>query len=310
MMNCNRCNIEKSENDFRKHRNVCKECEKEITREYRKKLKELSGEKDSKDSKSDTKICTVCNVEKNNDEYRKNRKVCKDCDNQMAREYRKTLKEKEKKESILCRLCNTEKKNFRINRKICLDCEREHGRNYRQENPEKSKDWNENNKPRLNELSKIRKENNPILKFKVHHTSNLSKFMKDEKKNKKSKFVNCDAFQLREWIKFQFLSDMNFDNHTDVWSIDHVVPCKLATEKLVKQDLILTWINVRPSYVKDNLKKNRHIDKNIIKNHLKNLKCYYIKKELEEDNDYKEYIDLCEKILKDEFVVDYDAKRK
>ena len=229
-------------------------------------------------------ICTKCNKDKGTD-FRKNRKVCRECDNEIAREQRKKDKLKKKPEFIICRVCGEKKTDFRINRKKCLDCEREHGRNYRR-TTDKAKIWAENNKERMSELrrnyyvkekenikEKRRERFKTDEKFKLSqkHRSSLYRFVKG---GKTSKYVNCKGEQFRNWLQFQFEEDMTIENYGEVWAVDHVIPVEKFLKGEYSSDVILNWMNIQPIYAKKNLTKNKYIDSNQCAKHLKNLEHY------------------------------------
>lgn len=256
-------------------------------------------------------ICSTCNIEKDNSEYRKNRKQCKECQNKKVREnYKekntKYLEEEKDNETICCSKCNIDKnkkEHFRVNRKTCKDCERSHGRNYRRENTDKSKEWVENNRERMSEL-----QSNWFQKNKTNIYDNIKKRKNDDEdyKNlsnyrsripnvikgnvKLSKDLDCGSDFFREWLNIYFTDDMNLENHGKLWTVDHVIPIKDIDEH--NKIHILRWYNIMPALKKDNLKKNKYVDLEQIKRHLQVI---------EENKEYfsvdKEYINILAKHL-------------
>lgn len=242
-------------------------------------------------------ICSICKEEKGSD-FRPNRTVCRICDNLIAKDKRIKDKEKIKPETIFCKICKQEKSNFRVNRKKCLDCEREHGKNYRK-TTEKAKIWVENNKDKMSELQhksyeknkkkicekrKDRLKTDHLYKLSDLHRNALRQLLK--RSSKTSKYVNCTGERLINWIQYQFIDNMSFDNYGEVWVIDHVLPIKLFLSKESTDKIILNWINVKPVLKTFNLKKNEYIDKEQCNIHLENLKNYYKVRNLDIDTDY------------------------
>ncbi len=216
-------------------------------------------------------ICTRCGEEKGTD-FRPNRKVCRECDNEMAREYRKQLKDQPKPEFIICSQCGEKKTEFRINRGKCLDCERAHGREYRQ-TTDKAKIWAENNKERMSELQhnwydKNREEihqklseryhNDPNFKLVCSHRAALRRMASAD--GKTSIYMDCTGDRLRDWLKFQFTDDMSFENYGTFWVLDHVIPIEKFLCGDYPKEVILSWLNTKPVLRHSNLVKNKYID--------------------------------------------------
>ena len=115
MKKCSKCNQLKNKSEFHKHsrnkdglRNDCKECRQKETKEYRTKYREKVLEKKKqwyKDTKKrkeartenalSKRICTECGEEKLIKEFRQRSNggyyaKCRDCENKLNKEYRKT----------------------------------------------------------------------------------------------------------------------------------------------------------------------------------------------------------------------------
>ena len=248
-------------------------------------------------------ICTICKLDKN-DDFRKSRKVCRDCDNKLQRERNKKDIEKNKPNSIICNVCNLEKSEFRINRKKCLDCERKHGKKYRQIT-NTAKMWVENNKEQMSilqhkwyttnkkEIGEKRKERlkiDPFFKLVESHRNGIRNLFK--KTFQKSKYVNCSSYRLIHWIMYQFTNEMTIENYNIVWVFDHVLPIDLFLSKKYKESIILNWVNIRPVLKKYNLTKNKFIDNNQCTDHLQTLKKYYKSEKLNEDVEYLQILEI------------------
>lgn len=232
-------------------------------------------------------ICTECNEDKGTD-FRKSRKVCRECDNAAQRERNKKAKEQEKPKSIKCNKCGKRTSDFRINRQTCLDCERAHGRKYRRETT-KSKEWTENNKEQMAKLQrewqKKEKKDNPLYKTATTHRTILCQWVKNPKA-KTSKYVNCTRSQFIHWLMFLMTDDMTLENYATVWEIDHVIPIQQYTRGHEPEAVVLTWMNVRPCLCKDNGRKSKNIDVDECLQHLENLNAYITHKKIKEDSEY------------------------
>lgn len=233
-------------------------------------------------------ICTRCNNEKGTD-FRKNRFVCRECDNEIARLKRledKKRAENEKPDFIICNKCEQKKTNFRFNRKVCIDCERAHGRNYRR-TTDKAKIWAIENKQKISELQHNwyeknkrnitlkrceRLKTNESFALVEKHRSALRNVLKGVVS--KSKTVNCDTQLLRDWFQFQFHREMNFDNYAEVWNIDHVMPLNEFLNNGGSMDIIFDYLNTHPVFKNFNLTKNKHMQLQECKDHLERVKLF------------------------------------
>ena len=244
-------------------------------------------------------ICIDCKQEKGND-FRLNRRVCRECDNKLAREKRLKDKEKEKPEFIICKKCNEKKTNFRINRASCLDCERKHGREYRQ-TTDKAKEWVENNREKMSELQHkwYSEHKDEIKDKKIERLALDSQYLEIEKhrggcrivlKGGKSRYLDCDSSTLRNWFQYQFQNGMTFDNYADLWTIDHVMPIDLFMKGIISQNICFHWMNLQPVLKKDNLRKNKHVTLEECQQHLDKANLYIRTRKLEMSKDKSDYL--------------------
>lgn len=253
--------------------------------------------------------CSNCKKYKEITEYYKGHFQCKECVREKARKYRKEKKEKEKdvpKKSIICNRCGENTTNYRIDRLYCKECEKKHGREYRRTTT-KAKDWVENNREKMSELqsnwfqkhkteicetSKERYKTDEKFRERVNHSNALRFMIKG--KIKTSKFVDCNSKRLINWVQYQFEEDMSLENHGKVWSVDHVIPCNEYLNGDYDKSVVLCWLNVKPVYITDNLKKNMYVDKGQSRIHLENVKNYIKIRKIKNKEEYevalKEYI--------------------
>jgi hypothetical protein len=246
-------------------------------------------------------ICTVCKLDKG-DDFRKARKVCRECCNIKECEKRKLAKEKEKPEYIICNVCKERKTDFRINRGKCMDCEREHGRNYRK-TTDKAKIWSENNRERMSELQhnwydknkkEIRKQLNERMSsdenFKeiMTHRHSLCRILRGV--TNKSKYLNCNSKQLQDWLSFKFTEEMTLDNYGEVWTIDHVIPVNLVLRGTIEKDICFDYLNLQPVLKNDNLRKNKHVTLEECQQHLEKVKKYIEIRNLDDECEYVNHL--------------------
>jgi hypothetical protein len=236
---CNKCkkilnvsNFDKSYHNIRKkyyYKSECKKCRLETHKKYR----------NNKILTTNEKKCSKCKITKTETSFYKVGTFCKECTKLDRKEDYKKNKDKEINYFIICNCCGIEKygNNFRYNRKKCINCEKKYGRKYNKENYEIRKKWIKNNKEKIIKYSINRRIPNDIKKI-------LSNYNYTDK-------------ILKKWIEYNFTEEMNWENHGDVWHLDHTLPIS----KFKNKDLIIIndWVNLIPLYKRDNLRKSNRI---------------------------------------------------
>ena len=182
--------------------------------------------------------------------YSKNKNVvggyiiyCKSCKSEMDKRYRKENPEKVKQ---------SHKKYYDENRDILI----EKSKSYLRENSELRKAYNRKNRERdkqyLLQYNKVHKERIQPLRKKynednrdkineyqnnLYHTDlnyKLSSLyrcriyiaIKDNSKSKKTmEILGCNIEEFILYLEKKFLPEMNWENHGDIWEIDHILPC-------------------------------------------------------------------------------------
>jgi hypothetical protein len=87
--------------------------------------------------------------------------------------------------------------------------------------------------------------------------------------------LGCDYDFVRDWLESQFTDDMTFENHGEVWHIDHVIPCaKFDMTDDDDKHRCFNWTNLQPLLAMDNLRKNDNMSKKEIDNQIKKVKQY------------------------------------
>ena len=96
----------------------------------------------------------------------------------------------------------------------------------------------------------------------ISHTirSRIRDSIKREKSKASIEYLGCSIEEFKEHIEKQFKPDMTWENHGDVWHIDHVIPLKYDNPTIEQVIERLHWKNTQPMYASENLSKgNRRI---------------------------------------------------
>jgi hypothetical protein len=69
---------------------------------------------------------------------------------------------------------------------------------------------------------------------------------------------------------------MNIENYGEIWCIDHLIPCSYYNfeENKDDEDKCFHWTNLRPLYVKENLKRQNKLTREEIVNHEKKIEQF------------------------------------
>lgn len=179
-------------------------------------------------------------------------KICNHCN--KKKEYKEYNKNKNTKDnySNTCRLCikNINMNSYQNNKEIYNKKAQNHYQNnkeiyiqkalVRQKlNPEKAKEYMTKyiNKIGIENYRKLcyksinKKYKNDInFKLRCNLSSRLLETLKKQKTYKSNsilKLIGCSIKELKKHIENQFKPEMNWENHGEVWEIDHIKPCSV-----------------------------------------------------------------------------------
>lgn len=216
-----------------------------------------------------TKQCPTCKVEKNIEQYNKNKtrkdglqRECRECCHNHSNKHYRTKKSPRLNE------------NLQFNHKICSNCEQELpfeqfnklklGRfNLRSTckvcNSNKDKQYRKNNKEKLNQYRKNKKSSDP--QFKLKHILRLRlldalKRNNTTKRHSALKLLGCSIEQAKQHIENQFRPEMNWKNHGSHWEIDHIKPCvSFDLSDIEQQQECFNYTNLQPLTISENRSK-------------------------------------------------------
>ena len=280
---CSKCSTQYEYNPKSRHA-LCHNCHLERRRELRHSKKPELAENAKLDLENKRK-CRQCDTIKLNAEFRKNRRICIDCERARYREYRKSdrdiemsVKFKAVTEGNIQPL-----KEFYKERNVAI--------------PENITTED------IKELPEVNKKNKRV--YRVKHAKSQRKIMTDSErrfvkacrtrlkrffKNKNSKTlqcIGCNSEFLKKWLEFNLTDDMKLSEHGTVWHIDHVLPISIFDLSIDREKTIcFHWSNLAPLHRIKNMAKGNRIDKEQIKLHLESLKSFVIKENISLESKY------------------------
>lgn len=239
------------------------------------------------------KICTTCKEIKHRNAFSTSTSrpdglyvYCKDCANARNRKlyHERKFPSQEVFEKVIskdCKQCGKNKPSteFRQNKKsidglsyYCSVCKPLKLPVY---NPEKCKErakryWERHPEKLKEKYIRMGKNINRRVRTALNRRmSECLKFFNLNKNEKTIDLIGCSIPFFKEWLEFQFLDGMSWDNYgRNGWHIDHVRPC--SSYNLSKNEEIykcFNWKNLQPLWEIDNLKKSGKVDLTLIENH-------------------------------------------
>jgi hypothetical protein len=111
------------------------------------------------------------------------------------------------------------------------------------------KKYDKNNREKKNKYIQNRFKNNP--EFRIIHImrSRVLQVLKNKKQNKSINFLGCSSNEFKLHLEKQFLPEMNWENHGEIWELDHIKPCasfNLINEE--EQEQCFHFFNYQPLF--------------------------------------------------------------
>lgn len=148
-----------------------------------------------------------------------------------------------------CEKCNIDKvlKDFAklkkfYKKKICLMC-------YPEFLKEQKTEW-----------CKKERETNMNYRIKKSLAARLRAVLTKDNDNTTMDYIGCNIQYFREWLEYNFTTEMNWENYGSLWSIDHIIPvCKFDLTNEIQKFQCWNWSNMMATPVKYNSSK-KNID--------------------------------------------------
>lgn len=197
------------------------------------------------------KICPSCKVLKAIEEYKYGRTKCYSCFKQQSREWKAKNKDK------------------------VAAYNKEYKAENREEISKYNSKYNIENRAAIQKRSTANtarlKQENPSFKMACTLRARIYQALKADKATKVDHtltLLGCPIDFFRKWLEYCFEDDMSFENHGEVWHVDHTVPCakfNLTIES--EQRKCFHWSNMKPMYARENISKNCNATEKELKKH-------------------------------------------
>jgi len=268
---CPDCKVEKDDSVFVYGTRIlvrCLQCQNEQRCKKRKEAKAKV--------KEITKVCKICNTEKNGIEFEFGTLQCKPCFYEKNKESNYRVSEEDPDKT--CKTCHNTKSAlmFRKREFVCKECTKK-----------KLYEWRENNKERFLEICKtyrdkddkkklrqeyLKKKYSEDIKFKLTHLyrTRIRQCVKSKFFPKNTAFdyvgtLGCEWDTLIRWLEFNMTPEMTWENYGPYWHVDHVYPCSLFDfSQETERVKCFNWTNLTPLEAIENLKKSNHLDSDLI----------------------------------------------
>jgi len=224
----------------------------------------------------DKQECKKCFATLTDETKIKNKKLCKECNKILCREYKEKHKD-------LISLYNKEYKA-------------KHKQDISKYNHDYNISHREIIQKRHTQYLKEKRLNDINYRIATNSRNRIKKLLKNINTSNISsiKLLGCKQDFLIDWLKYNLKNDMTFENYGSYWHIDHVIPCKyfnLENDNELKK--CFSWVNLQPLKASVNLSKQAKIDINEINNHWQNVINFIKIKKIEAPyilSDYRSYI--------------------
>lgn len=229
------------------------------------------------------KPCTACTKSKEFKEFNKKAKAhdglypqCRDCQKtRQSERYHANTEAKERikanaakyyennKEKVLARLSSDE---YKLKKKLRWHDNKdeilEKQRQYREANKgiytERKKEYRKENREKIQERENAYYKENPLARLSKSIRSRLGETLKNKGFSKTSPFtesIGCSYEKLKEHLEVQFHSGMTWDNHGEVWHVDHRIPISYGQSEAQVYELN-HYLNLQPMLAHENESKN------------------------------------------------------
>jgi hypothetical protein len=165
----------------------------------------------------------------------------------------------------LCSVCNKKynnknkdsikkynKERYESNKNEILSKIKIYHSNNKESIKEYAKDWFQKNKEHVNLYNREKYKNDIEFKIKTTLRNMLNNKLKSQNEDKINSSINllgCSIEEFKLHLEKQFLPEMTWENHGNVWEIDHIKPCSLFNlVELKQQQECFHYTNMQPLF--------------------------------------------------------------
>ena len=213
--------------------------------------------------------------------------TCKECRKEGARSWHADNKDKSLENKKKWHTANRDRMIANMKQRYDDNHEEELRlrKEWRDAHPERVKQWNEKaykkhrpkilkqksqyakkNRKRINKYQREKYANDMGYRIAMCARSRMRDALKGEVREESvMNSLGCDLEFAQAWFQVQFYDGMTFQNHGDLWHIDHVNPCTsfdLTDNEQLKK--CFHWSNLQPLLGAKNISKGDKIDKKAI----------------------------------------------
>jgi hypothetical protein len=259
---CSLCQESKILTEFRvSGGSMCITCDNKVKVE---KVRDYRSNVSSGKFEEEIRECRNCNKNLPVSMYRLNTLMCKDCDREGGRSYRKNNPEK------------------------ALDWVK----NNREKMSDIQANWSRSNKENINYKLRTRaKVDKRVAELNLYRRRLVNSFML----GKDCSDLDAESLIFGKWIQKNMDITMTKDNHGE-WCFDHIIPIFYISLNYSIKTSVLGWFNITPVVTKHNLQKNKYITPIQAEEHLGKLIRFIAEEEIEIDFNIQTYINLLTEI--------------
>lgn len=298
---CTKCGLSKSFTEYHKDRTQksglsckCKECTKEKSKSYSKRIKEKNQETPSVITELK---CSKCNQKKSvNDFYKDIAKIsgynhhCKECCRPHIQRYFENnrdeinkRKAKRRENPEVKQKENEKYKEYYHRPEIKQRYEEYRNKpetqqrmeEYRKDpiNKERKRENDILNRENRNNLTQLKYKTDIDYRMKQIIRARINKALTRNKINSSIEYLGCDINFLRQWLEFRFDDQMTWENFGEYWHIDHILP--VAAFEIKDANICFHWTNLQPLSAKENIIKKDKLQLHYFWNNIVNVYRFY-----------------------------------
>jgi hypothetical protein len=114
------------------------------------------------------------------------------------------------------------------------------------------KKWNKNNLEYFRKWRKKQWDFNPNFRLRVILGNRLNELLKKSKTYKENniiELINCSIEELKLYLEQQFKPEMTWENHGEIWEVDHIKACaNFDLTDPMQQKQCFHYINLQPLF--------------------------------------------------------------